>query len=137
MGPSRLRTVRVQGGLGNQLFCLAFARSLVLLTGEAVVLDTGSYGADRYGNEFHLQDVAARIGGISWGRHSIRGNRFSSAVLRRVPAAVGGHIVEPSGEPGPATLADLARRQGYFDGYWQNEAYIHGPDGLADLVRGF
>jgi hypothetical protein len=137
MGASPLRTVRVQGGVGNQLFCLAFARSLALLTGEQVGLDTGSYGADRYGNDFHLRDLAARIGGLSPARHPIRANRFTSALLRRLPAGIGGHIAEPIDEPGPATLADLARRQGYFDGYWQNEAYIHEPVGLAGLVRRF
>ena len=35
-----MKTVKVQGGLGNQLFCLGFAHRLARITGETVALDS-------------------------------------------------------------------------------------------------
>lgn len=127
----------MQGGLGNQLFCLAFARSVRLLTGEPVALDLSSYGADRFGNAFLLEDLARRIDGLVTDRQPMLGNRFSSAFLRSLPFPVPGYAAEPPDGLSGRTLTSLARHRGYFDGYWQDEAYIHDPEALASLVRDF
>jgi hypothetical protein len=128
----------MQGGLGNQLFCLAFARSVRLLTGDPVALDLSSYGADRFGNAFVLEDLARQIDGLVLDRQPMLGNRFSSALLRRLPFPIPGYAAEPpEGLSGKKTLVSLARPRGYFDGYWQDEAYIHDPGAFASLVRDF
>ena len=127
----------MQGGLGNQLFCLAFARSVRLLTGDPVMLDLSSYGADRFGNAFALEALSARIGGLVPGRRPVLGSRWTSAVLRKLPIAVPGYAPERPDGLGGRTLAALAGRRAYFDGYWQDEAYIHDPEGFSILVRDF
>ncbi len=132
-----MTVVKVQGGLGNQLFCVAFARSLALLQGGPVVLDVSSYGDDRYGRAFILEDLAGRIEGLRLGRHPLLADRLVSLVLRRLPLRVPGYTSEPTGPVDDAVLTGLAGRRGCFDGYWQNEAYIRDPDALVPLVRNF
>lgn len=127
----------MQGGLGNQLFCLAFARSVRLLTGEPVALDLSSYGADRFGNAFVLKDLARQIDGLVTDRQPMLGNRFSSALLRSLPFPIPGYVAEAPKSLSDRTLPSLARHRGYFDGYWQNETYIHDPEAFAALVRDF
>ncbi len=127
----------MQGGLGNQLFCLAFARSLRLLTGDPVALDLSSYGADRFGNAFVLGDLARQIDGLVPDRQPMLGNRFSSALLRSLPFPIPGYLAETPESLSDTSLASLALHRGYFDGYWQDEAYIHGPEAFAVLVRDF
>jgi hypothetical protein len=108
-----------------------------LLTGDPVALDLSSYGADRFGNAFLLEDLAARVDGLVLDRQPMLGNRFSSALLRSLPFPIPGYAAEPpDGLPG-RTMASLARHRGYFDGYWQDEAYIHDPQGFASLARAF
>ncbi len=127
----------MQGGLGNQLFCLAFARSVRLLTGDPVALDLSSYGADRFGAAFVLEDLARQIDGLVPDRQPMLGNRFSSALLRSLPFPIPGYAAETAQWRSGKTLASLARHRGYFDGYWQDEAYIHDPEAFASLVRAF
>jgi hypothetical protein len=130
-----MRTVRIQGGLGNQLFGLAFGRSLAILGGD-VALDLSSYvTGDRYGSRFLVGDLAAKLGAFPLVRRPLLGNRLASAILRHVPAP--GHVAEARLSAEPAVLARLAKRRGYFDGYWQNEIYIHDPEPLKSAVREF
>ena len=109
MGSAAVRTVRIQGGLGNQLFCLAFARSVRLLTGDRVALDLSSYGADRFGAAFVLKDLAAQIDGLVTVRRPMLGNRYSSALLRSLPFPIPGYVAESPEGLSDRTLASLAR----------------------------
>jgi hypothetical protein len=127
MGP--MKTVKIQGGIGNQLFGLAFAHSLAALSGDLVALDIAGYGADPYGRRFLLADLARRLG-LEITRRPLLANRLVGAVMRRLP--IPGHHAE-----GGASLAALARRQGYFDGYWQDAVWIARPDEVRDAVRRF
>ena len=129
-----MRTVKIQGGLGNQLFGLAFARSIRVLTGDLVALDLASYGADRYGRGFVLRALAQSLGGMTLSRRPVLASRAADRLGRLIPLA--GFIGETSPPPGdPAALTRLARRDAYFSGYWQDEAYIAEADALQAAVR--
>ena len=121
-----MRTVRLRGGLGNQLFGLAFAHSVRHLTGDPVAIDVGGFERDRYRRAFVTQDLAADLG-LETGSHpSVR------AALRRLPFP--GQILEGRAS---VDLASLARRGRYFDGYWQDESYIADPETMCTRVRAF
>lgn len=132
-----VRTVRIQGGLGNQLFGLAFARSVALAGGGGVDLDISSYGADVYGRGFMTGDLAARIDGARIVSRPLLGARAASAVLRALPVDPPGFVREPATLPAGFDLTAFAARRGYFDGYWQDEAFILDPAPLRAWVRRF
>ena len=112
-----MRTIRLRGGLGNQLFGLAFAHSVAGLTGEPAAVDVGGYRRDRYGRTFQTEPLAAALGLAVVSRRPLLGR-----VAERTP---------------PASLAAFARRGRSFDGYWQDERYIADPDAVRSLTRSF
>ena len=123
-----MRTVKVQGGLGNQLFCLGFANTLARLTGEAVALDVASYGADRYGHDFDLAPLAERLS-MPLTRRPMSSSRVATAVMRRIGS--GPYVSEGAGP----IDQDILRRGRYFNGYWQDEAYL--SDAFREIARAF
>ena len=129
-----MRTVKVQGGLGNQLFCLAFAHSITVLTGEATALDVAAYRSDRYGHNFDLSDLAARLGILVVARHPFLSARATTALMRAAPMP---GYVSQGPPPDDGGLRALAHRGGYFNGYWQDEVYIAEPELLRRQVRDF
>lgn len=133
----KTKTVKIQGGLGNQLFGLAFARSLRLISAAPVALDVSSYRWDRYGSRFVVGDIADRIGGLTVVDRPLLGNRLSSAVMRHAPLGAGLFARELLPLPATFDIAAYANRGGYFDGYWQDEAYILGGEAWARLFGDF
>jgi len=128
-----MKTVKIQGGLGNQLFGLAFAHSLQTLGGDLVALDLAAYGADRYGKGFLFRDLAANLGRFPLVHRPWLASRAVTAAARRLPAP--GIFVEGTPPEDPAALKRLADRNGYFSGYWQDEAYIAAADAFRAAVR--
>ena len=129
-----MKTVKIQGGLGNQLFGLAFAHSIAILTAKRVQLDVGGFDRDRYGHRFMLDDLAARLG-LDLIRHPILSSRLVGAAMGAAPSRL---WVREGAVPGdPAALWAMVRRGVYFDGYWQNEAYIARPETIRAVVRDF
>ena len=128
-----MRTVKIQGGLGNQLFGIAFAHSIHTLTGDPVALDLASYGADRYGQGFVFHDLIARLGGLSTTRRPWLASRAATALAKRLPAP--GFVSEGRPPATPEALRRLTARAGYFSGYWQDEAFLAAPDEFAAAVR--
>ncbi|MDQ2860933.1 MAG: hypothetical protein M3T55_09450 [Pseudomonadota bacterium] len=128
-----MKTVAIQGGLGNQLFGLAFAHSVATLAEEPVGLDVSGFDGDRYGHDFMLGDLASRLG-LHPVRPSLAGGRMARAAsfLPWTP-----WIREPVVPPGLDALRTIASRGVYFDGYWQNEAYIAEPEVFRAAVRAF
>ena len=117
-----MKTVKMQGGLGNQLFCLGFAHTVAGLTGEAVALDLAAFAADRYGHGFDLRPLAERLG-MQLTRRPLLSSRLVTAVMRRSP--VSGYVSDRAPPPAdPARLAALVRAGRYFNGYWQHEAWL-------------
>ena len=123
-----MRTVKMQGGLGNQLFCLGFAHTLARLTGEPVALDVASYGADRYGHDFDLGPLAKRLG-MPLVRRPLLASRAATAVMRGIRS--GPYVSEGAAPTGLGAL----RRGRYFNGYWQDEVYL--SDAFRDIARAF
>jgi hypothetical protein len=116
-----MRTVKIQGGLGNQLFGLGFAHTLAALTGEAIALDVASYGGDRYGHDFDLAPLAEQLG-MPLVRRPLLSSR---ALMRRIGS--GPYVSEGDGR----TL----RRGRYFNGYWQDESYL--SEAFRGIARAF
>ncbi|MEO8927421.1 MAG: alpha-1,2-fucosyltransferase [Caulobacteraceae bacterium] len=130
-----MKTVKIQGGLGNQLFGLAFAHSIVTLAGAPVALDLAGFRQDRYGHRFLLDDLTRRLGGLEIVCRPLLARRAVGALMRGAPwtAHVGQGRV-----PGDAeALRGLIQSGAYFDGYWQNEAYVADPEFVRAAVRGF
>ena len=124
----------MQGGLGNQLFCLAFARSVALMNQGRVALDLSTFGSDRYGHAFDLADMAFRLGDVRLVRRPLLSSRLTTALMRAAPAP--GYVSEGVPPASPEILAALVARGRYFSGYWQDEAYVADPEGFIALVRG-
>lgn len=129
-----MKTVKIQGGLGNQLFGLAFAHSIATLTAERVRLDIGGFGRDRYGHRFMLGDLTARLG-LDITRHPLLSSRLVGTAMGALPSGL--WTRERAGPDTPEALEALARRGAYFDGYWQSEAYIARPEAIRAVVRQF
>ncbi len=116
-----MKTVKMQGGLGNQLFCLGFADTVARLSGGRVAVDVASYDADRYGHGFDLAPLAQRLG-MPLTRRAVLASRPATAAMRLF--SFGAYVTEPTAPPLPHVLADLVRRGRYFNGYWQDEGYL-------------
>ena len=127
-----MRTVKVQGGLGNQLFCLGFAHTVARLTRETVALDIASFSADRYGHDFDLAPLAAALK-MPLVRRPVLSSRPVTALMSRIAAP--GYVCDRSAPADEDALAALVRGGGYFNGYWQDEAYL-APDFRA-IARDF
>ena len=127
----------MQGGLGNQLFCLAFARTLHLLTGDLIGIDLTSYSGYRFGHRYALWDLAERIDGVIHRDAPMIGHRVISGGLRSLRWSLPGYVSEPRGPVDGAVAMGLSRRRGYFDGYWQDEAYVLDPAPFVAVVRDF
>ncbi len=125
-----MRTVKMQGGLGNQLFCLGLADRVRAVTGEPVALDLASFASDRYGHGFELAPLAERLG-LTFTRRPIASSRLVTALMRRAPNAA---YVSDGPPPTSSKLIEQRLRHGrYFNGYWQNEAWLR--PGFRETVR--
>ena len=128
-----MKTVKMQGGIGNQLFCLAFAHSVARLSEEPVAIDLAAFGSSRYGHAFDLEDLAIDLGDIRFGSCGWLGSRPTTALMRAAPLP--GYVSEGEPPADVAALAALIGRGRYFNGYWQNEAYIARPEQFAARAR--
>jgi hypothetical protein len=133
LSPSKPSIVKIQGGIGNQLFGLAFAHSVSRLGNGPVTLDVASYGADRYGRAFELEALGRSLGASAIGRWPLRGGRLVTALAAVV--APPGYVRERAPPADEAALAALIARGTYFNGYWQDEAYLAAPDVIRARVR--
>ena len=130
-----MRTVKIQGGLGNQLFGLAFARSVALLGGKPVALDLAGYRTDRYGRGFDLAKLASTLFAASLSRRPWLSSRLVTAVARRLPLP--GYVSETRPPHDGGDLARLIEKGLYFNWYWQDERYVADPVGFVAATRSF
>jgi hypothetical protein len=128
-----MKVVKMRGGLGNQLFCLAFARSVALLTGAPVGLDLAPFGNDPYGRAYLLGEFADELGLFRSVRRPARASPLAGVVARIVSSRR--HVREGVSPADAGALAALVSRGSYFDGYWQDEAYLADAEGFRDRVR--
>ncbi|MHB8530088.1 MAG: O-fucosyltransferase family protein [Caulobacteraceae bacterium] len=129
-----MKTVKIQGGFGNQLFCLALAHSLSLVGGEGAHIDIAAFASDPYGRAFALADLARTLG-LGLVRRPWMAHRLTGALARRLPLPF--QVREGPPPRGRRDLERLAARGGYFDGYWQDERWIADPARFIAAVRDF
>ncbi|MFO7554347.1 MAG: alpha-1,2-fucosyltransferase [Desulfobacterales bacterium] len=129
---------RIEGGLGNQMFIYAAARSLALHTGRMLKLDVHSvFDVDTYGRSYQLrrfniqaqeaseEDVTVyKVGSVSLKRLR-RVNRLLPFNWRS--------LIEEKSLFDPRMLQFRPKREKvYLIGYWQREEYFKK---VANLVR--
>jgi hypothetical protein len=128
-----MRIVKIYGGLGNQMFQYAFARSLAAADPDAVYIDSSSLRGDTLHNGFELE----RLFGIELpeapasevDRLSVRPRGILSRALRKY-FTKRSHVIDKKF----GYQAELLTRYGdtYFEGYWQSEKYFAG---LEEAIR--
>jgi hypothetical protein len=128
-----VKTVKIQGGLGNQLFGLAFARSVAIVAQQPVALDLSSYGHEPYGRRFELADFARSLGALVPAHRVLTGSRATRAAARLLP--IPGFFRERRRAPSEAALRALIARNAFFSGYWQDEAYMLEAERLRGQIR--
>ncbi len=115
--------VRIRGGLGNQLFQYAFARSLNLRTGYEVKLDAvSSFRSDFYERRYSLQHFKIRLPVASAEelRRLVPRHR-ADAVWRRLRRTL---VTEKDPRFDPVWLAPRLKGDKYLIGFWQSEKYF-------------
>lgn len=123
----------MQGGIGNQLFCLAFAHSIARLSGEPVAIDLAAFESGRYGHAFALGDLAINLGGFRLVRRPLMAARLTTALMRAAP--VPGYCSEGAPPADEAAFGGLIAQGRYFNGYWQHETYIARPEEFVARMR--
>lgn len=127
-------TVRLIGGLGNQLFQYAAARALALRHGAQVKLDLSgfeSYGLRRY--ELDSYSIAASIATPDE-LAAIDARQPTGALLDRLLSRLRPRPAQHYREPHFHYDPELARQALpiFMDGYWQSERYFADA---ADVIR--
>jgi len=128
------KIIKMHGGLGNQLFCLAFAHTVSRVSGEPVAVDIAAYASDRYGRRFVLTELAERLG-IEVTHRPWLASRPVTAMMRLFSTE--GYVCEGARAPSGGALNALIARGAYFNGYWQNEAYFSGAQTFRQAARAF
>jgi hypothetical protein len=129
---------RLFGGVGNQMFIYAAARSLALRSGARLVLDTHSGFANdsRYRRTFQLagcnlpQSVRDDLDSIRCPTGPER--RLQRLANRALPFSLRRWIVEPKGQHDNRLTSLRPRGTVWLEGYWQDERYFAD---FADLIR--
>jgi len=124
-------TVRIQGGLGNQMFIYAAGRSWALANNTELALDTinGGYGADeRFGRSYGLANfkiVATSADATTVAKHkpSTRSYYWRRKLNSLLPLRLRILILEPRRYNPQLPYAQL-RKGAYLAGYWQREEYF-------------
>jgi hypothetical protein len=128
-----VKTVKIQGGLGNQLFGLAFARSVAIVSQQPVALDLSSYERDPYGRGYELAEFSRGLGAFVPSHRPVAGSRLAHAAARLLPTP--GFVHEQKRPVNRAALQALVRKGEFFSGYWQDEAYMLDAERLRLQTR--
>lgn len=123
--------VRLQGGLGNQLFQYAFGRAMAIRSGVNLVLDAVSgFPRDPYRRSYALGpfaiecDMLPESQASAWQGSLLRG-RFGRSLVRLVPLGQRRYVCERDRDVWDSAVSNMGiRRRTYFDGLWQHEEYF-------------
>ena len=122
-----MKIVRIQGGLGNQMFQYAFARSLAAKVDDEVYIDSSAAAGEDVHNGYEL----GRVFGVGLpeapaGAAARLGIPPSSLVnrFRRKYLTKRSHCIDKKFGYQPELYALKGDR--YFEGYWQSEKYFTG-----------
>ncbi len=123
--------VRLQGGLGNQLFQYAFGRAMAIRSGVDLVLDTvAGFPRDPYRRSYALAPLAVKCDTLPesrafaspGGRLSVRLGR---SLAQLVPLGQRRYVYESDAACWDPAVSNLRiQRRTYFDGFWQHEEYF-------------
>lgn len=127
--------VKVQGGLGNQMFQYAFGRALAEKHSQDLYLDCSEYLRPSCKREYGLDHFNIRAKKASCG--DVKSMVTPHFALRKklkkifaVPYSLSStHILERNFNFQPSILEFNC---GYFDGFWQTQKYF---SGISDIVR--
>lgn len=118
---------RIRGGLGNQMFQYAIARSMALRNNDVFKLDTSFYAQQSLRNydlgKFSIMEAIASA-------QEIRRLRGRHETLRRAALSLGVTLPRPRSYKAEKQITifdeDIYRSSGdvYLDGFWQNESYF-------------
>ena len=128
--PTKHLTVRLKGGLGNQLFCYAAARRLALKGNAELVIDdvTGFIRDKQYKRQFALEkfNISARLATPSERMEPFERYRRALAKWRerRKPYDERSYLEQEGRDFDPRLLTLRPRGDLYLDGLWQSEAYF-------------
>lgn len=129
-----MKIVKIYGGLGNQMFQYAFARSLASRSKDEVLIDPSGLEGDRVHNGFELERVFV-VALFQADRRDV--DRLSSRPrgligrFRRKYLTKPSHVIDRKYRYQPELFELEGDR--YFEGYWQSEKYfVH----IEEQVRG-
>jgi hypothetical protein len=131
--------VRIQAGLGNQLFCYSAARRLSFINNAELVIDSvNGFSRDlRYSREYSLGNFCIPCRTASskellepFGRYRLR---MLEILSRSVPLSQRSYLREESMAFDQRFLdIKVSNRVVYLDGYWQSEKYF---EDIEDVIR--
>ena len=125
--------IRLEGGLGNQLFQYAAGRTIALATGRDLLLDTAAYRADPLRSyqldHFAIAARPLRRGDVPLFR--LRRSRLGAIVPRRSRVEIVREAFPARVPIWPEAPVDDAGTP-YLIGYWQSERYFAA---IADTIR--
>lgn len=126
--------VRLEGGLGNQLFQYAAGRSLALTTGQELLLDTSAYREDplRVYQLDHFAIAARPLGAGDVPLLKLRRSRLRRLLPRRCRVEIVREAFPARVPIWPEPEAASDRGTPYLVGYWQSERYFAA---VADTIR--
>ncbi|MBN1242900.1 MAG: alpha-1,2-fucosyltransferase [Spirochaetales bacterium] len=125
-----MKIVKVHGGLGNQMFQYAFARSLGKATGDEIFIDASAFGDDPAHNGFELDVLFAMALPLAEARDVDRLSTKPRGALgrfRRKYFTKSTHFIDRKFGWQPEVYDMPGDR--YFEGYWQSEKYFEGIAG--------
>ena len=126
-------TVKLMGGLGNQMFQYAIGRSLAQDLGEKLFLDVSFYdmihvNATARHYELHHLNIQGKL--FTPGFISKYWKYFLNFIIKRCPTNYHNYVIEKNLSYSPIIIGD--KKNPYLDGYWQCEKYFKHNE---DLIR--
>ena len=129
-----MQVIRLQGGLGNQMFQYAFGCALAASEKQPVYFDDSSYMNDSLRNReidaWHVDlplvpqteryRYPRKFGGTGFVTGLLRGSMPLKRIREKRPYRFESRYLK-------------ARQSAYYDGFWQNESYFQS---IADKLRG-
>lgn len=111
--------VKVQGGLGNQLFQYAFGRQLSLRNNCRLILDISDYDLKNNPRNFLLQEFCINCEFIS--KKSIFNHQIINNLFKKI---IYNFKFYRENKVSRYNEIIIFKNKGYFDGYWQSELYF-------------
>ena len=127
--------VKIQGGLGNQMFQYALGRALAEKHSQELYLDAREYLRPSCKREYGLDHFSIRAKSASLA--DVKSMETPHFILKKKLKKLFGlpyrlspaHVLEEKFNLQPSVLE---RSFGYFDGFWQTQKYF---SGISDILR--